>query len=249
MYYWQFEIIENVRILCMKKLLLEKKLESFIPGCLVTHVKKNGKTELYHHTYDQGKRKQTYLSVKRDESIINELRKKKDECSGVSKELKEINEIIKLLLPTAQKILSSVNITANIYPPSPSQNPIHPEWLKYKTNRGEIVRSISERIIADTLHKYSIDYKYEQTLFLNGTEIHPDFTIVSPISGTVYYWEHLGLDTEDYIRSWHKKLAIYAENNININVNLIVSTQSDINSVESMVKEWFTMERYRGLLR
>lgn len=245
LYYWEFEYIENVRKLYMRKTWLEKKVKSYMPGCLVSHTKKGGKVEQYHHIYDKGKRIQKYLSAKRDIAVINELSKKKVEHPVVIRELNQVNSLIKTLLPTAEKIISSTKITATIYPPSFSENPLHPEWLKYKTNRGEVVRSISERIIADTLYKYGLDYKYEKTLNLNGVDIHPDFTIINPFSGLAYYWEHLGLNTEEYIKSWHKKLAIYAENKINMGDNLIISTQEDINSIENMVREWFTMERYK----
>lgn len=207
--------------------------------------KKNGGKELYYNIYYNGVQHKKYLSRKRDAEIIELLQKKHDEYSGIKNELLCLDRLYKSLLPTAQKILSEINVIPKKYPLSPSENPSHPEWLKYITSRGEKVRSMSERSIADILFKYSIDYRYEKALQLSGVTIHPDFTIISPLSGTVYYWEHNGLDSEEYKRNWHNKLALYAENGISREKNLIVTTKEDINSIEAIVCEYFTMERYK----
>lgn len=48
------------------------------------------------------------------------------------------------------------------------------------TNRGERVRSKSEKIIADCFFRKGIPYKYECPLYLKGLGIiYPDFTILS----------------------------------------------------------------------
>lgn len=53
------------------------------------------------------------------------------------------------------------------------------EGLVHRTERGELVRSKSELVIADKLHARSVDYAYEQPLTLsNGRTKYPDFTIV-----------------------------------------------------------------------
>jgi len=75
------------------------------------------------------------------------------------------------------------------------------EMLKaYETDRGEIVRSKSEKIIADKLNYYDIPYVYEAELRMkNGGVIYPDFTILDTHYRKVYYWEHFGMmDSESY---------------------------------------------------
>ena len=87
--------------------------------------------------------------------------------------------------------------------------------LIYHTQRGELVRSKSEWIIADKLHAAGIDYQYEQPLLLVGIERFPDFTIVDDDSGITWYWEHNGmLSDNNYLKRWERKLASYREEGI-----------------------------------
>lgn len=87
--------------------------------------------------------------------------------------------------------------------------------LVYRTDRGELVRSKSEWIIADKLHAAGIDYQYEQSLMLGDIERLPDFTIVDDDSGVIWYWEHNGLlDNIEYRQRWERKLTAYRDNGI-----------------------------------
>ena len=87
--------------------------------------------------------------------------------------------------------------------------------LIYRTERGDLVRSKSEWIIADKLHRSGIDYQYEQPIQLDGVERLPDFTIVDDDRGRTWYWEHNGLlDRPDYRVRWERKLAGYRNEGI-----------------------------------
>ena len=87
--------------------------------------------------------------------------------------------------------------------------------LIYCTERGELVRSKSEWIIADKLHAAGIDYQYEQPLLLAGVQRFPDFTIIDDDSGRTWYWEHNGmLSDRDYLKRWERKLAAYRAQDI-----------------------------------
>jgi hypothetical protein len=83
--------------------------------------------------------------------------------------------------------------------------------LIHRTERGELVRSKSELVIADKLHARGINYAYEQPLILGEGRIrYPDFTIADHASGVTYYWEHLGLlDDPGYRTRWERKRAEY----------------------------------------
>ena len=85
------------------------------------------------------------------------------------------------------------------------------EGLIHRTERGDIVRSKSELVIADKLHARGIDYAYEQPLVLrNGHTRYPDFTIADDAMGVTFYWEHLGLlDDPGYRARWERKRAEY----------------------------------------
>ena len=87
------------------------------------------------------------------------------------------------------------------------------EGLIHRTERGDLVRSKSELVIADKLHARGIDYVYEQPLVLaNGRTRYPDFTIADHARGVTFYWEHLGmLDDPGYKARWEGKRAEYLE--------------------------------------
>lgn len=83
--------------------------------------------------------------------------------------------------------------------------------LIHRTARGELVRSISEVVVADALHGEGIDYHYEKALRgHDGVERYPDFTAEDPATGITVFWEHLGMLSDPiYVRRWDKKLAWY----------------------------------------
>jgi hypothetical protein len=85
------------------------------------------------------------------------------------------------------------------------------DGLIHRTERGDLVRSKSELIIADKLFARGIDYAYEQPLVLpNGHILYPDFTITDHARGVTFYWEHLGLlDDPAYRARWEKKRQEY----------------------------------------
>ncbi|MYD97497.1 MAG: AAA family ATPase [Gammaproteobacteria bacterium] len=85
------------------------------------------------------------------------------------------------------------------------------EGLVHRTERGELVRSKSELVIADKLYARGIDYAYEQPLTLSsGRTKYPDFTIVDDALGVTFYWEHLGmLDDPGYRARWYAKRTEY----------------------------------------
>jgi ATP-dependent exoDNAse (exonuclease V) alpha subunit len=89
------------------------------------------------------------------------------------------------------------------------------EKLVYLTENGELVRSKSEWIIADKLRAAGIKYQYEQPLILDGVERYPDFTIRDEDAGTVWYWEHNGmLSNDEYRKRWERKEAAYRQEGI-----------------------------------
>ncbi len=90
------------------------------------------------------------------------------------------------------------------------------EDLIHRTERGDLVRSKSELVIADKLHAAGVDYAYEQPLVLSGGRTrYPDFTVEDDASGTTYYWEHLGLlDDPAYHARWERKREEYLEDGI-----------------------------------
>lgn len=85
---------------------------------------------------------------------------------------------------------------------------------KHITERGEVVRSKSEELIANTLNRLGIPYKYECPLyFANGGVRYPDFTILNVKNRKVWFYEHFGMmDDHDYMNSCFGKILEYGMN-------------------------------------
>jgi hypothetical protein len=84
------------------------------------------------------------------------------------------------------------------------------------SEKGEFMISKSEVIIADKLYNNKIAYVYEAPITdTEGITIHPDFTIEDSDTGITYYWEHLGMLSNDGYRSqWKVKQEWYKKNGI-----------------------------------
>ena len=91
------------------------------------------------------------------------------------------------------------------------------------------MRSWPESLIADSLFLEKIPYKYEKPFKLkNGHTVYPDFTIIHPLSGELFLWEHFGRwDKPGYRGSTIRKIKDYAESGILIGKNLIASFDDD----------------------
>lgn len=96
------------------------------------------------------------------------------------------------------------------------------------TAKGERVRSKSEVIIADSLNREGVPYRYECPLYVEGWgTVHPDFTVLNVKERKEIYWEHLGMmDDMEYAEKSIEKLNIYALNNILPGINLILTYET-----------------------
>ncbi len=145
-------------------------------------------------------------------------------------------------------------------------NPVEPTWeqsikewkeKEYKgkgfkadtpiimSEKGERVRSKSEKIMADYFYRNGIEYKYECPLYLNGVgTIYPDFTFLSPQTGEEMYWEHNGMvDNPEYARKMVRKIQAYESNGIFPGERLILTFETEnmvlsTNKIEQMVKRY-----------
>jgi hypothetical protein len=125
----------------------------------------------------------------------------------------------------------------------PGQQNTFPEDGIYKTNRGEMVRSKSEKIIADALEKHNIQYQYEPLLELGYVTVHPDFVVLNMRTKQTLYWEHLGLVSDmEYATKNFVKLQNYEKSGYLLGRDLITTMESvdvplDIKLVEEKIKE------------
>lgn len=125
------------------------------------------------------------------------------------------------------------------------RNESYPENLRFKTKLGFKVRSKSELFIVMQLHAHKIPFRYECALHLNGNTFFPDFTIMHPATGQIYYWEHFGLmDNPEYSKAAYKKLEEYAYNGIYPSINLITSYETKkrplaTDEIDAIIRHYF----------
>lgn len=117
------------------------------------------------------------------------------------------------------------------------------------TDRGERVRSKSEKIIADKLYSLGIPYRYEYPLILErDIKIYPDFTILRMPAREELYLEHFGmLDDINYVENVIFKLSTYEKNGIYIGDKLFITYETSkrpINtiSLDKMLKKIILVE-------
>lgn len=104
------------------------------------------------------------------------------------------------------------------------------------TNKGERVRSKSEKIIADYLYDNNIAYKYEKPILLNNTIVHPDFTILDVENRREIYWEHFGLmDDIEYSRKAVQKIDSYIKEGLMPGERFIATYETSRNIIDTRV--------------
>ena len=115
------------------------------------------------------------------------------------------------------------------------------------TEKGEYVRSKSEKIIADTLTKNNINYVYELPLRLKGYgTVKPDFTVLNKRTRHEYVWEHFGMmDNENYAHNVYSKLQLYQSVGIIPSMQLLTTFETrqnplDYEYVELLIQYYFT---------
>ena len=168
-----------------------------------------------------------------------------------------IPELYDSLCPARRSLITPVTLTNEQYAArwqdvSWTGRPFASDAPYICTARGERVRSKSEVIIADTLFRHNIPYRYEFPITLkriNSDDIrrdlgrsitlYPDFLCLNTRTRTEFYWEHFGLmDSTEYSNNAAGKLRLYTENGILAGRNLIITmeTQTEPPSIKALEK-------------
>ena len=107
------------------------------------------------------------------------------------------------------------------------------------TERGERVRSKSEKIIADKLYRENIAYRYEYPLNLsNGVVVYPDFTILVEIRRRNIIFEHFGMmDNAEYSNNAISKMQMYGREGYVLGDNLFVTMETSTRPLDSRMLE------------
>ena len=213
---------------------LKKQLETLPEGILEISCN-NGYTQYYHRPngHNGMRPKKTYIRkadrmkaealAQRDYDLrlLKELEKRLQVVRNARKTYEQ-TEPEKVLLAFTKKRQELIN------PAILSTEQFVSRWMseEYKgrafqddapeiyTARGERVRSKSEKIIADSLERLGIPYKYEVPLvFPDGTVFFPDFRVLNIDQRKEYIWEHFGMmDDEQYVSNMVSKINRYIIN-------------------------------------
>lgn len=113
------------------------------------------------------------------------------------------------------------------------------------TDRGEIVRSKSEKMIADKLYSRNIPYIYEPQIILNDKSIlFPDFVTLNPRERKNIYIEHFGMmDNPEYCKGALEKIERYELNGLYLGENLLTLFESSQKSINTKILDRM-IERY-----
>lgn len=103
-----------------------------------------------------------------------------------------------------------------------------PEEGMYLTDKGENVRSKSEKILADLFAKHKVPYVYEPRFDLKGgNSLFPDFALLNVRERKTIYWEHFGIVSDsDYAQKTLYKLHMYEKSGLIIGDDLLFSMES-----------------------
>ena len=83
--------------------------------------------------------------------------------------------------------------------------------LKYRTLKGELVRSLSEKYIADFLYTNAVKYEYERLIVLDGEHLRPDFYLPE-YNIYIEFWGML--EDSHYFHSFKWKVEKYKAHKI-----------------------------------
>lgn len=193
-----------------------------------------------------------------DQTVLTEMQR---ELKAVDRFLKSfcpkrLHDIFEKLLPARRKFVQPVRLPDKEFAE---------RWLAVKysgkgmaanaplleTSRGERVRSKSEVIIADTLDRLKIPYRYEFPHQLKvrrnsrGRDssrrtitFHPDFTCLNIRTRREFIWEHFGrMDDPEYIAETLGKFETYTANGIFPGESLIFTMETQERPLNSATVE------------
>ena len=245
---------ERTRLEVRQKLLLglketkEKAINKAPDGTLHIHRKKK-KVEYYHR---DGEKKATGRYIRKNNMELAKQLAQKDYDIKILKSInKELNAIQQYIsnYPTnnIEEIYSSLSKERQklIIPIIEADEDYVKRWqeVKYQgkafaedapeiyTAKDERVRSKSEMMIADTLNREGIPYRYEYPIIVRGLgTIYPDFHVLNVRKRKVILWEHFGrMDDPEYVEKAIRKINAYIQDGYIVGDNLIITFETKNN--------------------
>lgn len=212
--------------------------------------------KIYYYYVLPGERKQKYISIKNTKLIqaLKDRRYAEEALKLLRQNVKVQEQVLrKYKSCQPQDIFKRIgDVYQDIEPGAENivvkktsvRKPGEKKRMKYKseerihiTTCGIMVRSKSEVIITELLHKNNVKFKYEEAIQLydpsgNKKVRYPDFTIHTK-NGQTIYWEHIGMmNKEAYREDFHRKLDLYYFNDILPGSNLIITADSKSGAID-----------------
>lgn len=191
--------------------------------------KKGGKRYYYH--WLEGKEK----GITRNKELVNKLRFRRE----LEKELMRIEEEKLSITKTLEKLadIREDDALARKWLEEPWEKyAAYPDKLLYRTKSGIMVRSKSEKIIADMLYEYGLPFRYECGIECDGEYLWPDF-VIRKKNGEIVIWEHMGLMSRpDYYYKNIEKIKKYRSVGFVQHKNLICTWEEDLYDIEELKK-------------
>lgn len=113
------------------------------------------------------------------------------------------------------------------------------DYPEIYSDKGERVRSKTEKIIADKLYKEGIPYRYEQPYKLkNYGVVYPDFRILDVNNRKELILEHFGMmDDMEYVGKAMKKIMLYEKNGLVLGKDLLITYETSVAPFNSRIFE------------
>lgn len=232
-----------------------KKLQTFkvnVDGKLYICYDKSNKSRFYHAIYNDNSKKveRKFIPKKKNLDLARRLMQKEynQRLSGILKQEQQVLHSLHSFDPNSKYALyDSLSKEEKALLKNHLQSPMefskiweeapYEKYMEYSqnlvfiTDKGDLVRSKSEAIIANQLFKNNdiLCYKYELALELdNGQILHPDFTIMNRMTGKISYWEHNGMmDNPNYANKFVAIDTAYRNSEIISGENLIYTFESE----------------------
>lgn len=111
----------------------------------------------------------------------------------------------------------------------------YPKKDEIYSERGEQVRSKSEKIIADKLYFEGIPYVYEPEVILDdGERVYPDFAALNVRTRKEYFFEHFGrMDELGYCKKNIRKIEEYALSGYTLGDGLLATFETNGNMFDT----------------
>lgn len=247
------EELRNLEELIIKA---EKSLENAPKGIL--RISKSGSTIQYYRRENEKDKNGQYIKKKNrnlayglaqkeyDKEVLQAAKKRKEKLSEFQKQYlpDQILDIYNGFSKERQNLIRPYVLTQEQYVNKWENRVFNAKGFaesapEIYTEKGERVRSKSEKIIADKLRLMDIPYLYECPLHLKGYGIvYPDFTMLNKRTRQEYYLEHFGrMDDETYSEHVVQKIETYQKNGIYPGEKLLMTYETSKNPLNMKVVE------------